>query len=366
MNRSMGIRTIVFYLPQFHPIPENDAWWGAGFTEWTNVASARPLFRNHYQPHIPADLGFYDVRLPETRAAQAELARNYGIEGFCYYHYWFEGKRLLERPFDDVLNSGEPDFPFCLCWANETWSRRWLGEERSVLQKQTYSFDDDHRHGEWLAKAFADRRYLRVKNRPLFLIYRPRDLPDPVKTMDIFRKASVRRGLPEPYILGADAHCSRHDCKEFGCDGTLQFEPQLSVLPDFNNDSASLSKLRRNLRFHVPSAKLKLYDYEDARRRMLAKKRAHETVPCVCVGWDNTPRRGRNGIILLNNTPEKFEAGLASMAARVISKPADERIIFLNAWNEWAEGNHLEPDERFGHGYLQAVRRVLEDCGELA
>src|SRR5258706_12364194 len=161
MNESTPLaRLIAFYLPQFHPIPENDKWWGQGFTEWTNVAQARPLFPGHYQPQMPADLGFYDLRLPETRIAQAELARKYGIEGFCYWHYWFEGNRLLERPFQEVLASGEPDFPFCLAWANETWSRRWLGEERDILQEQTYSTDDEVQHARWLSAAFADSRYI--------------------------------------------------------------------------------------------------------------------------------------------------------------------------------------------------------------
>src|SRR5690349_15951572 len=166
----ISIRPIAFYLPQFHPIPENDLWWGTGFTEWTNVAGARPLFPGHYQPHVPADLGFYDLRLPETRAAQAALARQYGLSGFCYYHYWFAGRRLLERPVNDILASGQPDFPFCLCWANEAWSRRWLGEARDVLMPQQYSVDDDLQHIRWLARAFADPRYVRVNGRPIFLV----------------------------------------------------------------------------------------------------------------------------------------------------------------------------------------------------
>ena len=163
-----SVRAIAFYLPQFHPIPENDAWWGKGFTEWTNVAKARPLFRGHYQPHLPADLGFYDLRLPETREAQAELAREHGISGFCYYHYWFHGRRLLERPFQEVLESGRPKFPFCLCWANEPWSRRWLGEEQDILIAQTYSREDDEAHSEYLSSVFSDERYITVGNRPVF------------------------------------------------------------------------------------------------------------------------------------------------------------------------------------------------------
>ena len=252
----MTPRIIAFYLPQFHPIPENDVWWGKGFTEWTNVARAKPLFQGHYQPHVPADLGFYDLRMCETRSAQAELAREYGIEGFCYWHYWFEGKRLLERPFDEVLTSGEPDFQFCLAWANESWSRRWLGEEKEILQKQTYSEEDDIHHIRWLIKAFADRRYLRVNGRPLLLVYRPADLPDPKRTTDVWREGCSRHGLAEPYLLGVNAHCAFLDCRTLGFDGTLNFEPQLGALPEFMNDAPSLFKFRRNRMLGVRSLTL--------------------------------------------------------------------------------------------------------------
>ena len=200
------VRLVAFYLPQFHPIPENDAWWGKGFTEWTNVAKSVPIFPGHYQPHFPADLGFYDLRLAESRQAQADLATKYGLSGFCYYHYWFSGKRLLERPFSEVLSSGKPELPFCLCWANETWSRRWLGEETAVLQKQSYSDADDLEHARALLPAFADRRYLTVDGRAIFLVYRPHDLPHPQRTTDVFRQVGVSHGLPEPYLVGVDAH----------------------------------------------------------------------------------------------------------------------------------------------------------------
>ena len=185
-----AVRAIAFYLPQFHPIPENDVWWGKGFTEWTNVTKARPLFRGHYQPHLPADVGFYDLRLSETREAQAELAREHGISGFCYYHYWFHGRRLLERPFQEVLDSGRPKFPFCLCWANEPWSRRWLGEEQDILVDQTYSREDDEAHSEYLSSVFTDERYVTVDNRPVFLMYRPDRHPDPIRFTTMLRSAA--------------------------------------------------------------------------------------------------------------------------------------------------------------------------------
>lgn len=352
-------RLVAFYLPQFHPAPENDAWWGEGFTEWTNVAKAKPLFLGHYQPHIPANLGFCDLRLDETRAAQSDLARRHLIEGFCYWHYWFNGKRLLSRPFDEVLTSGRPDFPFCLCWANETWSRRWLGEDKDILMKQTYSLDDDVSHARWLTEVFADPRYIRLQGRPLFLIYRPTDLPLPQRTTDIFREQCLRVGVAEPYLVGVNAHAPDVDCRSIGFDETLNFEPQLGVLPTHVYDGASLSRFLRNIRLGVPSARLKVYDCELARHLMAKRMRTDiPLIPCVFVGWDNSPRRGTNGIIMVNANPQDFALSLSKAVLSVRDRPYDERLVFINAWNEWAEGNHLEPDLRYGLAYLEAVRRA--------
>jgi len=332
-------RLIAFYLPQFHPIPENDAWWGKGFTEWSNVFKARPLFAGHYQPHLPAHLGFYDLRVSEVREKQAKMASDYGIEGFCYWHYWFKGKRLLERPFAEVLDSGRPDFPFCLAWANETWSRRWLGEERDILQPQDYSPEDDRAHIAWLIQAFADPRYLRLHDRPLFLVYRPTAIPDPLRTTEIFRKETVAAGLPEPFLIACNSHADI-DYRELGFDATMDFEPQLGVLPGPLEDG------------------LKIYDYTAARRQMASRVRSHPVYPGLFVSWDNTPRRGENGIVFTNATPEAFEEELRSTLDSIRDKPIEDRLIFLNAWNEWAEGNHLEPDQRHGLRYLEAVARV--------
>ncbi|NDC63816.1 MAG: hypothetical protein EBZ59_07520 [Planctomycetia bacterium] len=235
-------RLVAFYLPQFHPIPENDAWWGRGFTEWTNVSKAVPLFPGHGQPHIPADLGYYDLRVPETRLAQAELARAYGIGAFCYWHYWFEGRRLLERPFHEVLESGAPDFPFCLAWANETWSRRWLGEEKEILLRQTYSEADEERHARWLVGAFRDRRYLCVGDRPVFLVYRPLDLPDPRRFTDVVRRACRLAGLADPMLLGissATSSSSRNWRSSPTCSATV---------------SRSTTTPRRGRRWPMPAA----------------------------------------------------------------------------------------------------------------
>lgn len=357
-DTSRRARMIATYLPQFHPITENDECWGKGFTEWTNVAKTKPLFRGHYQPHLPRDLGFYDLRLSETRIAQAELARAYGIEGFCYWHYWFDGKRLLERPFNEVLSSGQPDFPFCLAWANESWSKRWLGEEKEVLQKQTHSLEDDLIHARWLVRVFADPRNIRVKGRPLYLIYRPRHMPQPERTTDIIREECVKNGIPQPYLLGINAHCPNFDCRKIGFDGTMNFQPALGVLPYVMDDGVRLRKLMRNIKFGVVSQKLKIYDYSLALRRMMCQKRDYPVYPCIFVGWDNSPRRGKNGIIMVNSKPEIFESGLSDMIQSVLDRPYDDRLVFINAWNEWAEGNHLEPDMKNGHKYLEAVKRA--------
>jgi GT2 family glycosyltransferase len=339
-TRKTRARLIAFYLPQFHPIPENDEWWGTGFTEWTNVAAAVPQFDGHYQPHVPADLGFYDLRLPEARAAQAALAARHGIEAFCYWHYWFHGERLLERPFAEVLESGEPDFPFCLAWANESWSRRWLGDDQEILRKQSYSPEDDARHARWLADAFADPRYVRVNGRPLFLVYRPHDLPDPHRTLDVLRAECEGRGQPRPYLLGIDAHCTHLDCRTLGFDGTLDFEPQLGVVPEIGADG------------------LKVHDYAATRAKMKAMPKPWPLTPCVYVNWDNTPRRKQNAIVLERPSVEAFESALREAVDSVSLAPPDERLVFVNAWNEWAEGNHLEPDRRHGLADLEAVTRV--------
>jgi lipopolysaccharide biosynthesis protein len=332
-------RAIAFYLPQFHPTPENDEWWGPGFTEWTNVVQAGPLFDGHHQPHMPSHLGLYDLRVPEVREAQAELARAHGIEAFCYWHYWFAGRQLLHRPFEDVLSSGEPDFPFCLAWANESWSRSWLGESRDLLIEQRYSAKDDHDHARWLLTAFADRRYLCVRGRPLFLIYRPKDLPDPRRTSDTLRSESTRAGLPEPFLLGVNAW-EDADYRALRFDGTVNFEPQLAALGDQTGEG------------------LKTYDYAEARARMRAVADP-AAYPTIVVSWDNTPRRGLAGTVLTGATPAAFEQGLREIVESTLTKPPADRLVFINAWNEWAEGNHLEPDEKHGLGHLEAVRRVI-------
>lgn len=354
-----GARVIAFYLPQFHPIPENDEWWGKGFTEWTNVAKAKPLFKGHYQPHLPADLGFYDLRVPEVQEAQADLARSHGIEGFCYWHYWFHGKRLLERPFEAVLASGKPDFPFCLAWANEPWARTWDGNSQECLMGQNYSKADDLRHTQWLAQAFADPRYIRVEGRPLFLIYRPSALPEPIRTTDTLRAECVRLGVREPYLVGINLHSPRVDMRTLGFDLTEHHGPLLAALPQVFDNRWRLARLQRNMRHGVCSGKLKIYSYADALQWMAKHRPEFPHYPCFFMPWDNTPRAGRRAFIMTDGTPQLFEQGLREVVTTVCNKNPDHRIIFINAWNEWAEGMHLEPDQKFGRGFLEAISRVI-------
>jgi hypothetical protein len=353
------VRAIAFYLPQFHPILENDEWWGKGFTEWTNVIKAKPLFPGHYQPRLPADFGFYDLRVPEVREQQAEMARSHGIEGFCYWHYWFHGRRLLERPLKEILASGRPDFPFCIGWANESWTRRWTGDENEILLKQSYSPEDDLAHAQYLAAVFADARYIKVHGRPLFILYRAPALPDAQRTTDAIRSECLRLGIPEPYIVGRDTHSPGVDMRQFGCDITESSAPRMELLPGAFAPPGRLADWRRNIRLGVWRGDLKIFDYQEACRLGEDARPAHPHIPGVFVDWDNASRRGRQAIILKGSTPEHFAAALRAAIVKVLPKPPGERIVTINAWNEWGEGMYLEPDQKWGRGFLEAVKTEL-------
>lgn len=359
----MKIKPIAIYLPQFHPILENDLWWGRGFTEWTNVTKACPLFKRHYQPHLPSDLGFYDLRCKETRIEQAELAKLHGIEGFAYYHYWFHGKRLLERPFDEVLTSNEPDFPFCLFWANETWSRRWLGEEKEILIKQKYSAIDDINHANFLTKVFLDKRYITVNGRPVFIIYRPGDLPNISRTVETIKNISLERLSVEPYLVASNSHLgSTEGILQSGFDAILNFRPQLGVLPNAFNDNFSYNRLRKNVLEHKTcSGRLKIYNYTEAINlmRKIEPEFFENIIPSVFVGWDNSARRGLKGVVIKNNFPEIFKKELQRVIQKINASNSNPRLVFINAWNEWAEGNHLEPDKKNGTAYLRVIKSIF-------
>jgi lipopolysaccharide biosynthesis protein len=339
-----AVRAIAFYLPQFHPIPENDEWWGKGFTEWTKVSRAAPLFAGHYQPHLPADLGFYDLRVPEVRAEQAALARKYGISGFCYYHYWFAGKRLLERPFADVLKSGEPDFPFCLCWANENWTRRWDGKDQEILIAQKHSPEDDLAFIRDIIPAFRDPRYIRIHGRPLLLVYRVGILPQPQRTAELWRRECMAAGVGNPYLCMVQTS-DGVDPRTFGFDAAVEFPP------------LNISLLQR------PTYPFKgnLGLYEDLIEAVLERPApAFTWFRGVIPSWDNTPRRGEAGMVIHGSRPQLYDHWLTTAVrwTREHRGPG-ERLVFINAWNEWAEGCHLEPDAFFGHGFLEATRAVM-------
>ena len=356
----MLVRPLAFYLPQFHPTPENDAWWGTGFTDWVNVARARPLYRGHYQPHIPADLGFYDLRLPETRDGQAMLARDHGIHGFCYYHYWFSGRRVLDRPFQEVLASGAPDFPFCLCWANEDWTRTWDGRSGERLLVQQYSEEDDLRHIRWLIDAFADDRYVTVDGKPLFLVYRASRLPDAKRTTDLWRKEAARAGFGDLYLCRVELDAfEQGDPTALGFDASVEFQPDFASLGRPLRRSFPLRVSRRLLRPNSPYRKHRVFEYGTMIDRMQARPvPAYKRFPCVNPGWDNTARRREQGIVLQGSTPAEYERWLRTSVATLEPYGRDENLLFICAWNEWAEGNHLEPCRRWGREFLEATQRA--------
>jgi lipopolysaccharide biosynthesis protein len=372
--KALHERIIAFYLPQFHPIPENDQWWGPGFTEWTNVAKAKPLFPGHEQPRLPADLGFYDLRVPETRAEQARMARASGIEGFCYWHYWFgHGRRILERPFQEVLNSGQPAFPFCLAWANQSWTGVWYGNPKSIMIEQKYPGPEDEKaHFDWALNAFRDPRYMTVNGKPIFCVFAPQDLPSTASFIRHWRQLAERAGLPGIYFV-ANSHVAGPNTDPYR---NPELDPFDAVTRNTPGDYVS-SRNRRNrldlaqrwrtrdfvTRYSRWAAKYKrpvCFEYADVVENTLNDiPRDPRFLPQVMPNWDNTPRSGQHGIVYRNSTPELFARHLAKAVAIVKDRPQQEAIIFLKAWNEWAEGNYLEPDAKHGHAYLKAMRCVL-------
>ncbi len=353
---SKKLRALAVVLPQFHPIEENDKWWGKGFTEWLNVVRAKPRFKNHYQPHIPADLGFYDMRLEQTRAEQAKLAKEHGIFGFCYYHYWFNGQRLIEQPFNEVLKLKKPDFPFLLCWANENWTRRWDGKDREVLMKQDYSQEDHQNHAKYLCEeVFSDERYIKIDNKPVFLFYNTGVIPDLQITIETWREEVKKNGFPDVYLCGVKTFENAiPNAEKVGFDAVVEWQP------DWDNLNMKLNvwnRIKNKLKIGII---YKSDTFESIVTRMLAKKKpTGKYFPGIMPSWDNSARRKNNAFIVKGSTPELYQKWLKGLCEGFEPSSDNENLVFINAWNEWAEGNHLEPDQKWGRAYLEATKNVL-------
>ena len=380
----MKARVIAYYLPQFHPIPENDAAWGPGFTEWTNVAQAIPLFRGHYQPRIPADLGFYDLRLPEVREQQARLAREAGIEGFSYWHYWFgKGKMLLQRPFEEVLASGKPDFPFALTWANHDWTTAtWQSKGgKLMIAKQEYPGVDDYvAHFNYCLPAFRDHRYITIDGKPIFSIYDPYNFPDVSQFIQTWRQLAAENGLGDIFFIGL---CKPTTTKRRRADGSIErILPNLKSSAEvynslldlgfdaLNPDGRPLAEMvyqGKYLRLALTTAQKYCpwlpalrYNYAKVMPHYYAKEDSWENIfPTIMPQWDRSPRSGAKDGIYVNATPENFRKHVEHALQVIGNKQKEHRVLFLRSWNEWAEGNYVEPDLKYGHGFLDALKATL-------
>ena len=366
----MKARVIAFYLPQFHPFKENDEWWGKGFTEWTNVGKAKPLFRGHYQPRVPADLGYYDLRLPIIREQQAEMARDAGVEGFMYWHYWFgNGRTLLSEIFDDVLKSGKPDFPFCLGWANHSWTRRtWNSSAQNHkdldLMIQEYPGDKDiEEHFYNVLPAFKDHRYITVDGKPIFIIYAPLSMPDCSHFIEMWRNLAKKENLNGIHFVGLASGWEKEFKKtlDLGFDALIignQWNAQTKV-----NHGYIGMMLKTKFRKYFPQiAPLDIYPYRKIIKSLFGEWEKQENCyPQIIPNWDRSPRGGRRAVIYTGSTPKLFKSHVKDALNLIKNKQDEHKIIFLRSWNEWAEGNYMEPDLKFGHGYLDALKESLEE-----
>lgn len=364
-------KVIAFYLPQYHPTPDNDKWWGKGFTEWTNVGKAKPLFPGHYQPKIPADLGYYDLRLPEVREAQAELAKEAGIFGFCYYHYWFgNGKEELELPFNEVLRLGKPDFPFMLCWANESWHKKFWnkdgkGSSKELLIEQTYPGEQDIiEHFNRLLPAFKNNRYIKINGKPIFMVYTPLDLPNTETFFRIWNNLAKKNGIPGIYFI---AQLRQIPIKkelidkmfERGYNAVNTVRLWESWNQNYSIPKRILRKLKSDI-FKMPHTRNLKYLFKNF---IKSEDLISNVYPTMIPNWDHTPRSGSGGTVLVDATPDLFKRQIAYFLNKLENKcinQNDENIIFIKSWNEWGEGNYLEPDLRFGKGYIKTLQYCLK------
>jgi lipopolysaccharide biosynthesis protein len=346
------VRAIAFYLPQFHPFAENDQWWGKGFTEWTNVGKAKPLFDGHYQPHCPIHLGYYDLRIPDVMVEQARIARQYGVGGFAYHFYWFSGRTLMEHPLRSMLGNQDVDIPFFLSWANENWTRRWDGKDNEVLIKQTHSDEDSRAMMRHICEYMRDPRYIRVNGRPVLSIYRPRQIPRLSATVQILRDEARKQGLGDLYLIGIQRDLTE-DHRKDGFDANLEFTPHGIE----QTDLSAIYPLKNR------SFAGRLHDYDTAVSSALAQDDTGlQRHRCATLGWDNTARSPDRAMIYVGFSIDSYKQWLTELCARARTETwrhPDERFVFINAWNEWAEGTHLEPDQRYGFAYLEATRQAV-------
>lgn len=377
-------RVIAYYLPQFHPVDVNDKFWGKGFTEWTNVAKAKPVFKGHDQPRIPADLGFYDLRLQSVAEEQAKLAKEAGIEGFCYWHYWFgNGKEVLEMPMDRMVETGKPDYPFCIGWANHDWSTKTWTKDKSSLQstmifKQEYPGIEDHvAHFKRLLPAFSDKRYIKVDGKLLFLIFDIEHFVNPKEFKDLWNQLAKENGLPGFHFVAMVGSLSAIDKKLISADLESVVEQNMNKARKYGFDALnSISQkyaeyktagkygkiVQAFLRKILKGKYVEKYEYSQIMKNYYSKSDKEEDVyPQLLVGWDRSPRSGRNAIIYKNSNPTAFKEAAKRAIKCVEHKTEEHRIIFLNSWNEWGEGAYMEPDLRYGKGFIESLKEVLEE-----
>lgn len=367
MENNKKARVLALYLPQYHPTPDNDEWWGEGFTEWTNVAKAKPLYKGHYQPKIPSSLGFYDLRLPEVRQKQAELAKRAGVEAFCYYHYWFgNGKQELERPFNEVVEMGEPAFPFCLCWANTSWEyKQWLKDGTSnntTLCEQLYPGEEDNeRHFYSLLPAFKDPRYYKYKGKNIFVITMPFQFKNISSFMAQWNNLAKLNGLEGFYFIGQYRNPKSvgivNDIISLGFDAV-----SIIRLDNYSYNNRNFIKRSFDYITHQLANKPYINDYKKILSSLASDEdKRFKVYPSIVPNWDHTPRSGRGGYLFENCEPELFEKHCRMVFDEIKDKPEDDRIVFLKSWNEWGEGNYMEPDLRYGYGYIDALKRALTE-----
>jgi hypothetical protein len=365
------MKIIAFYLPQFHRTPENDLWWGEGFTEWTNTSNAKPLFKDHYQPRIPFQLNYYDLSLPETQQWHAAIAKRYGIYGFCYYHYWFKGKRLLYKPLDGILKNNMPEFPFCLSWANESWTRAWDGSKKHILMGQDYGEKQDwQEHFKFLASVFKDPRYIKVNNNPLFIIYRPSLIPRCDELLKCWNLEAQKYGWEGIHFVETlTIFDNKSTSSRFKAQ--IEFEPMYTIGHHLGITHEGGRYIKKQIRsmlkkfdFPIPNILLNRISYDLIWHKILDRKRKTKRIKYLGAfpDWDNTPRRKEDALIIDGANPKKFEQYLKQQIK--IGKGHQSDFLFINAWNEWAEGAYLEPDERYGYQYLEALHRAIKDKGE--